>query len=79
MESTTEPLLVRADEAARLCGASARTWRTWDAGGLVPRGVQVGRARFWRTADLAPDEPLFPVSGRVSGGTTEQLEQANGA
>lgn len=53
MESTTEPLLVRADEAARLCGASARTWRTWDAGGLVPRGVKVGRARFWRTAELA--------------------------
>lgn len=30
------PLVVRAPEAARICGVSARTWERWRDGGLVP-------------------------------------------
>ena len=46
------PLLLTAKAAAEFCGISHRTWRTWDAGGLVPRPVSVGRAKFWRSAEL---------------------------
>lgn len=46
------PLLLVARDAAGLCGASERTWRTWDAGGLIPRAVTIGRAKFWRQAEL---------------------------
>lgn len=45
-------LLVSAREASALCGKSLRTWRTWDAGGLIPRPVRIGRSTFWRTEEL---------------------------
>jgi len=48
-----EPLLLSAKDAARRCGTSERTWRTWDAGGLIPRAVSIGRGKFWRAAELA--------------------------
>lgn len=45
-------LLLTGKRAAKLCGISGRTWRTWDSGGLVPAPVTVGRTRLWRSAEL---------------------------
>jgi predicted DNA-binding transcriptional regulator AlpA len=47
-----QALLLAARDAARLCGVSERTWRTWDAGGRVPRAVEIGRSKFWRRREL---------------------------
>lgn len=41
------PLLVRAPEAARLCGTSEASWWRWVAGGLCPPGVRVSGQRLW--------------------------------
>jgi predicted DNA-binding transcriptional regulator AlpA len=46
------PLLLRAAEAAALCGTSPRTWRTWDATGRIPKPVRIGRNIFWRPGEL---------------------------
>ena len=32
-------LLLTARQAAQMCAKSLRTWRSWDAGGLIPRPV----------------------------------------
>jgi predicted DNA-binding transcriptional regulator AlpA len=48
----TAPLLVRARTAAQMCGKSLRTWRTWDAAGLIPRPVRIGRSTLWRIVEL---------------------------
>ena len=68
-------LLVPARQAAEMCGTSERTWRTWDAGGLVPCPVTIGRAKFWRTAELrawvahgCPPKPR---------GTSDEAEKAD--
>ncbi len=45
-------LLLPARAAAEMCGTSERTWRTWDAAGRIPRAINVGRAKFWRTREL---------------------------
>jgi predicted DNA-binding transcriptional regulator AlpA len=45
-------LLLRAAEAARLCGTSVRTWRNWDIAGKIPQPVRVGRKIFWRPEEL---------------------------
>ena len=45
-------LLLTARDAAQLCGVSQRTWRSWDAGGRVPRAVEIGRSKFWRRQEL---------------------------
>ena len=46
------PLLLRAAEAAALCSASARTWRTWGLMGKIPRPIYIGRIPFWRNDEL---------------------------
>ena len=46
------PLLVTAKQAAAMCGRSIRTWRSWDAGGRIPKPVRIGRATFWRVTEL---------------------------
>lgn len=46
------PLLVKASEAAAMCGKSLRTWRTWDAAGKIPRAVNIGRSKLWRLSEL---------------------------
>ena len=38
----SEPLLVSAKDAARLCGISERLWRSWDSAGKVPAAVLGG-------------------------------------
>jgi predicted DNA-binding transcriptional regulator AlpA len=47
------PFLFTATEAATTCRVSVPTWRTWDASGLIPRPVQIGRAKLWRPQELA--------------------------
>ena len=46
------PLLVSARTAAPMCGKSLRTWRSWDAGGLIPRPVRIARSTLWRVDEL---------------------------
>ena len=53
MTRETSALLLSAAEAAKLCGRCERTWRTWDAAGLVPRPVRIGKAVFWRPEELS--------------------------
>ena len=48
----TQSLLLTARQAAELLGISVRTWRTWDAGGLVPRAIQIGHTKRWRADEL---------------------------
>lgn len=44
--------LISAREAAGLCGRSERSWRTWDAAGLIPQPVRIGRSTLWRRDEL---------------------------
>lgn len=46
------PLLLTAKQAASLLAKSLRTWRTWDAAGLIPRPVRIGRSVLWRAEEL---------------------------
>ena len=46
------PLLIPARIACSMCSKSLRTWRTWDAGGRIPRPVRIGRSTLWRTDEL---------------------------
>lgn len=50
--SQTEPLLLTARQASELCGKSLRTWRSWDAAGLIPTPVCIRRSRLWRADEL---------------------------
>jgi predicted DNA-binding transcriptional regulator AlpA len=45
-------LLVTAKQAAVMCGRSLRTWRSWDAQGLVPRPVRIRHSVLWRAEEL---------------------------
>jgi len=46
------PLLLNAQSAAAICKKSARTWQSWDALGLIPRPVRIGRSTLWRVDEL---------------------------
>jgi len=46
------PLLLNARQAAALCGKSLRTWRSWDAAGVVPRPIRIRRCTLWRADEL---------------------------
>jgi predicted DNA-binding transcriptional regulator AlpA len=50
--SHIEPALLRARDAARLCGISLASWWRWDAAGRIPRGVKIGGARLWSRSEL---------------------------
>lgn len=53
MQTDSEsPLLLTAREAAALCGKSLRTWRSWDAAGIIPRPVRIRRCTLWRADEL---------------------------
>ena len=52
VDSTTTPLLLRAAQAAAVCGVSVRTWRTWGTLGKIPRPIYIGRTPFWRPEEL---------------------------
>jgi prophage regulatory protein len=49
---SASPLLLTARQAAALCGRSLRTWWVWDAAGLIPRPVRIGRSSLWRVDEL---------------------------
>jgi excisionase family DNA binding protein len=52
MSTDTAPLLVRADEVARMMGVSERTlWRLLSAG-KIPQPVRIGRSTRWRLAEI---------------------------
>ena len=46
------PLAVRRREAARLSGVSVSTWRRWDAAGVTPPPVTVGKLALWPMRSL---------------------------
>ena len=47
-----QPLLISADELARLLGISTRTiWRRL-SGGEIPKPVRLGKSVRWRLADI---------------------------
>jgi predicted DNA-binding transcriptional regulator AlpA len=45
-------LLLTAKRAAKVCGISLRTWRTYDSAGRIPRPVRIGRRTLWRREEL---------------------------
>ncbi len=45
-------LLLTARDAAVMCGKSVRTWRSWDAAGLIPRPMRINRSTLWRADEL---------------------------
>lgn len=51
-QTVPRALLVDAKRAAEMCGKSLRTWRAWDARGLIPRPVRLARSTLWRVAEL---------------------------
>ena len=46
--SDIDPLMVRAEEAARLCSISPRMWYSMIATGQAPPSIKLGGARLWR-------------------------------
>jgi hypothetical protein len=46
------PGLLRARAAAAWADVGLRTWRTWDAGGLIPRPLRVGGCVLWSLSEL---------------------------
>jgi predicted DNA-binding transcriptional regulator AlpA len=44
-----EPLLLRAEQAATLCGLAVSTWYALMSQGLTPPSIKLGKARLWRT------------------------------
>jgi predicted DNA-binding transcriptional regulator AlpA len=46
------PSLMRASQAAHLCGVSEDTWLRWNARGKVPRGLKLGGTMVWNGAEL---------------------------
>jgi hypothetical protein len=55
LEKTTKeksPFLYNARDAAKACGVSVRTWRTWDLLGYIPQPVKIGRSLFWRIEEM---------------------------
>jgi hypothetical protein len=47
-----EPLMLAAKDAAKLFGKSLRTWRTWDALGLIPKPARIMHSTLWRLEEL---------------------------
>ena len=43
-----EPLMLRAKDAARLCGLAVSTWYELKSAGKLPPSIKLGKARLWR-------------------------------
>ncbi len=53
LETLDDPaLLLRAPQAAKLCGTSLRTWRTWDSAGRIPGAIKIANTKLWRRGEL---------------------------
>ena len=51
-QAASRPLLVGAQDAARMVGVSVATWWGHNAAGRCPRPVRLGRRTLWRLAEL---------------------------
>jgi hypothetical protein len=49
---TIAPVMVDADDAAKMFSISVRTWRRRDRDGSVPRGAMLKGRKLWRVQDL---------------------------
>jgi hypothetical protein len=67
----SEALLVTAKAAAAMCSKSLRTWRTWDALGMIPRPVRIKRSTLWVLAELK----LWAAAGCPTRHEWEQLSK----
>ena len=47
-----EPLLLRAEAAAALCGLPVSTWYQLQSAGKIPPSLRLGKARLWRLSVL---------------------------
>ena len=45
-------LLLRAKQAAELCGVSRRTWDRLQASGQIPPSHKLGNSKIWKFSDL---------------------------
>ena len=52
-QSSLQPLLVSAKEAARICGIGRSLWCSLQSAGRVPMPIRLGRRTLWRVAELA--------------------------
>ena len=43
-----EPLMLRAKDAAGLCGLAVSTWYELKSAGRLPPSIKLGKARLWR-------------------------------
>jgi len=43
-----EPLMLRAEQAAKLCGLAVSTWYQLMSSGRTPPSIKLGKARLWR-------------------------------
>ena len=50
--ASIEPLMVRAEQAAALCGVSVRTWHSLVAAGQCPPSLKLSGCRLWRVQIL---------------------------
>jgi len=50
--TTIEPFLVSAAEAARLCGVSRSLWWSMHSAGAVPLPVKLSHRTLWRAEEL---------------------------
>jgi prophage regulatory protein len=52
MTADTQPLLIKAEELARMMGVSERTLWPLLSAGKVPTPVRIGRSTRWRLAEV---------------------------
>ena len=52
LQMSSESLLLRAAEAARLCAVSKVSWHRWDSAGRIPQGLKIGGCKVWRRSEL---------------------------
>lgn len=48
----TEAVLIDAGKLAVVLGVSLRTVRAWDASGLLPQRLQIGRTVRWQSGEI---------------------------
>jgi len=68
---SSEPLLLRAAEAAAPCSVSVRTWRAWDIAGRIPQPMRIGRTTLWRREEIA----AWPTAGCPDRQTWQTLRE----
>jgi predicted DNA-binding transcriptional regulator AlpA len=73
LAAAMEPLLVRAPDAARLCGVSEATWHRLRSAGRTPAPVQLGGAVLWRVSELRD----WCAAGCPDHQTWEALKKSN--